>query len=118
MSMGVDFLPNKICEKEQNMNEFEKLFTQGFAAQSPESADKFQAGMMESAAIHAAEKARDEIMEQVARTLAANRIHFKLTKQYKLDMTNVPIPNEKSALVDKAAEIVKKYGAEEAIFEN
>ncbi len=100
------------------LNPLENLLTQGFASQSPEAADKFQADMMESVSIHAAEKARDEIMEQVARTLASCGIHFKLTKKYTLDMTNIPIQDKHSLLVDKAVEIVKKYGGEEVVFEH
>ena len=101
------------------MNDLENIITRGFAAQSPESADKFQADMMEGVAIHhAAEKARDEIMELLGRTLAANGIHFKLTKQYRLDLTNEPIPNEHTLLVDEAVKIVKKYGGEEVFWEH
>ena len=73
---------------------------------------------MESMVKHTKEKARDEIMENVARTLASCGIHFKLTKKYTLDMTNVPIPNEHELLVDKAVEIVKTHGREEVVFEH
>ena len=98
------------------LNPLENLLTQGFASQSPESADKFQADILEGEIIHMKEKARDEIMERVARTLGAAGIEFRLGKRYILVVEDAP--EEHRLLVKKAVEIATKYGDEEIIFEN